>query len=67
MKPFQSPHPPILVGSHGPRGLRHVAEYGDEWFPVLTDDLDFEQDLRELAWLCRKASREPARVTVVIG
>jgi len=29
--PFQSPHPPVLAGSHGAAGLRRVVEYGDEW------------------------------------
>jgi probable F420-dependent oxidoreductase len=67
MQPFQSPHPPVLVGSHGIAGLRRVAEYGDEWFPVLTPELNLEQDMRQLAHLCSDAGREPARVTVVIG
>jgi probable F420-dependent oxidoreductase len=67
MQPFQSPHPPVLVGSHGIAGLRRVVEYGDEWFPVLTPDLNLEQDMRELARLCNDAGREPALVTVVIG
>jgi probable F420-dependent oxidoreductase len=70
IRPFQSPHPPVLVGSHGPAGLRRVAEYGDEWFPWfpdLTGDLHLEADMRELARLCAEAGREPAGVTVVLG
>ena len=70
IRPFQSPHPPVLVGSHGPAGLRRVAQYGDEWFPWFPDlaaDLHLEDDMRELARLCAGAGREPARVTVVLG
>jgi len=70
IRPFQSPHPPVLVGSHGAAGLRRAMEYGDEWFPWfpdLTIDLHLEEDIRELARLCAEAGREPARVTVVLG
>lgn len=66
LKPAQQPHPPILIGSHGSRGIRRVAEYGDEWFPVLTDGLDLEGDMQELARLCREAGRDPAPVTVFL-
>ena len=70
VRPFQSPHPPVLVGSHGAAGLRRVVEYGDEWFPWfpdLTTDLHLEEDMRKLGQLCAEAGREPARVTVVLG
>jgi alkanesulfonate monooxygenase SsuD/methylene tetrahydromethanopterin reductase-like flavin-dependent oxidoreductase (luciferase family) len=70
IRPFQSPHPPVLVGSHGAAGLRRVAECGDEWFPWfpdLTIDLHLEEDMRELTRLCSEAGREPVRVTVVLG
>jgi probable F420-dependent oxidoreductase len=70
IRPFQAPHPPVLVGSHGAAGLRRVVEYGDEWFPWfpdLTIDLRLEEDMRELARLCAEAGREPARVTVALG
>ncbi len=66
LKPFQQPHPPILVGSHGPRGLARVAEYGDEWFPVLSGKLDLEGDMKELARLCRDSGRDPAPVTIFL-
>ena len=65
LRPFQSPHPPVLVGSHGAAGLRRVVEYGDEWFPWfpdLTIDLHLEEDMRELTRLCSEAGREPAHL-----
>ncbi len=63
---LQRPQPPILVGSHGARGLRHVAEYGDEWSPVVTDELDLSGDLQELERLCQDAGRKPAGATVIL-
>ena len=32
-KPAQRPHPPILVGGHGPTVLDRVLGFGDAWFP----------------------------------
>jgi probable F420-dependent oxidoreductase len=37
-KPVQRPHPPILLGGHGPRALERVVEYADEWFPTAWRD-----------------------------
>lgn len=33
-KPHQRPHPPIVVGGHGPGVLRRVVAYGDEWLAM---------------------------------
>lgn len=30
-KPIQDPYPPIMIGGAGPRMLRVMAKYGDEW------------------------------------
>jgi F420-dependent oxidoreductase-like protein len=30
-RPLQQPRPPLMLGAHGPRMLRIVAEYGDGW------------------------------------
>ena len=32
-KPAQRPHPPVLVGGHGPTVLDRVLSFGDAWFP----------------------------------
>lgn len=37
-KPVRRPHPPILVGGHGPGVLRRVVEYGDEWLAMPAPD-----------------------------
>jgi probable F420-dependent oxidoreductase len=33
-KPVQIPHPPVLVGGHGPHVLDRVRAYGDAWGPT---------------------------------
>ena len=32
-KPAQRPHPPVVLGGHGPKVIDRVLEYGDEWMP----------------------------------
>ncbi|WP_018655371.1 LLM class F420-dependent oxidoreductase [Actinomadura flavalba] len=52
-KPVQDPHPPVLLGGHGPTVLDRVLDFGDGWMPIYgrgTDDLaDKVTDLRQRA------------------
>jgi alkanesulfonate monooxygenase SsuD/methylene tetrahydromethanopterin reductase-like flavin-dependent oxidoreductase (luciferase family) len=32
-KPFQKPHPPVMIGGMGERVVERVREYGNGWFP----------------------------------
>ena len=32
-KPFQKPHPPIIVGGAFPHGAKRAIAYGDGWIP----------------------------------
>jgi len=50
-KPVQRPHPPILVGGEGPRVLRRVVEYGDEWFPNANGNVENRALLARIAEL----------------
>src|SRR6266536_3220870 len=36
-KPVQRPHPPIWIGGTGPRVVDRVLEFGDGWFPNMSD------------------------------
>ncbi len=38
-KPAQRPHPPVLVGGHGPTVIDRVLAFGDAWFPNWTPDV----------------------------
>jgi probable F420-dependent oxidoreductase len=64
-KPVQKPHPPVLVGMHGGRGVRAALDYGDAWMPVLTDLPEFETSLSELHRLCDDAGRDRMDVTAL--
>ncbi|MHB8574953.1 MAG: LLM class F420-dependent oxidoreductase [Dehalococcoidia bacterium] len=34
-KPTQRPYPPVIIGGDGPNTLKRVADYGDEWMPIV--------------------------------
>lgn len=63
-KPVQQPHPPIVVGGNGPRTLRRVVEYGDEWGPIIGRGPDLVDRMKELAELVAAAGRPPVPVTI---
>jgi probable F420-dependent oxidoreductase len=63
-KPIQRPHPPIIVGGNGPRTLRRVVEYGDEWAPIVGRGPDLVPRMVELAEMATAAGRSPIPVTI---
>ncbi len=38
-KPVQAPHPPVLLGTNGPRAEERVLAYGDGWGPIAAPGL----------------------------
>ena len=66
LRPRQEPHPPILIGRQGSRGIACTVEYGDGWLPIVYEGLDFGAQMQELERLCQAAGRPPARVTAAI-
>jgi alkanesulfonate monooxygenase SsuD/methylene tetrahydromethanopterin reductase-like flavin-dependent oxidoreductase (luciferase family) len=58
-----APHPPVLVGVGGPRGLSVAAEVGDEWMPIVDDLPTFESERSELHRLCDMRGRADLEVT----
>src|SRR3954451_24578069 len=65
--PLQEPHPPILIGGHGPTVHRRVIAYGDGWFPnrIPPDDAMIGR-VEELQRLGEEAGRGPIPVTLQI-
>lgn len=63
-KPAQRPHPPVVVGGNGPRTLRRVLEYGDEWGPIIGRGPSLVDRMKELADLTADAGRPPVPVTI---
>jgi probable F420-dependent oxidoreductase len=59
-KPFQQPHPPIVVGaSPTPLHFRHIVEYGDVWMPI-EGRFEIENSWPELQQTAAAAGRDPA-------
>jgi len=65
-KPFQKPHPPILLGGASDRVYQRVVEYADGWIPVgLTPD-QVKQGMDCLISLSEKAGRDPHSISVTV-
>lgn len=63
-KPIQEGGPRVLMGCQGRIGLRHVAEYADEWCPI---DIGFRDVAQGLDWFreaVTKADRNPDDIPV---
>ena len=64
-KPVQKPHPPILLGSHGPRAIDRVIEYCDGWFPIVGRvPGELEASVANLRQRAEAAGRDPRTLSV---
>lgn len=65
-KPHTSAGPPIAMGCQGRIGMRHVAEYADEWCPI---DIGFRDVVQGIGWfrdVCVEVGRDPDTVPITI-
>jgi probable F420-dependent oxidoreductase len=69
LKPYRHPHPPVLVGSSGPRGLELAATQGDGWIPMDFRPPALPERLRAFREQVAEAGRDPdsVEITVVAG
>ena len=65
-KPVQRPHPPILLGGHGPRALARVVDYCDGWLPISVRARDLAAEMGELRRLATEKGRDPRSITVSV-
>ena len=65
-KPVQKPHPPILLGGHGPRALARVVEYCDGWLPISVRAGDLEAGMTELRRVALEKGRDPGSISVSV-
>jgi len=56
-KPVQKPHPPIWIGSEGPRMLRLTAELGDGWIITNQNAEEYRRKLGLIEEHARKVGR----------
>ncbi|HYC01045.1 MAG TPA: LLM class F420-dependent oxidoreductase [Candidatus Limnocylindrales bacterium] len=64
-KPVQKPHPPIILGAHGTKGIARVVRYCDGWIPIGAFT-DVERDLVRLREAAREAGRDPDSIEVSV-
>jgi len=65
-KPFQKPHPPILLGTLSAQGLNRVVRYCDGWIPIGIMLKDLPGVLRDLSNRAEQAGRKPQDIKVSI-
>ena len=65
-KPVQRPHPPILLGGHGPRALARVVDYCDGWLPIGVRAGDLAAGMADLRRLAAEKGRDPATISVSV-
>jgi probable F420-dependent oxidoreductase len=68
-KPHQKPHPPVLLGAHGPKALARVARYCEGWVPFGVSPDDARQAISTIRRLASEAGRQLDRpdVTIMTG
>jgi len=65
-KPVQSPHPPILLGGHGPRALRRIVDYCDGWMPISVRAGDLAAGITDLRRIATEHGRDPASISISV-
>ena len=62
-KPFQKPHPPILVGGAFPQGARRALRYGNGWIPI-AGRAPLNEALEKFHQMASEVGRDPGTVPV---
>ncbi len=63
-KPWQKPHPPVLLGTLSSQGLQRVVRYCDGWIPAGIDLQALPEAIRNLRMLAEQAGRKADDVPV---
>jgi probable F420-dependent oxidoreductase len=65
-KPFQKPHPPILMGGDGPTTLDRVLEYCDGWVPIGIRATGLPEKIATLRQRAEQMGRDPESISVTV-
>jgi probable F420-dependent oxidoreductase len=63
-KPVQKPHPPIVLGGHGPLALKRVVDYCDGWIPIGVRAGDLKASINDLHRVARGKGRDPRSIAI---
>ena len=65
-KPFQEPHPPVLLGGNAPNVLQRIARWGDGWLPNRVSPDRVEEARKILDSLAAERGREPGSLSISV-
>lgn len=65
-KPFQKPHPPILMGGDGLTTFDRVLEYCDGWVPIGIRSTGITEKIATLKSRAEEMGRDPKSVSVTV-
>tara|TARA_B100001123_G_scaffold34576_1_gene35836 strand:- start:7194 stop:8090 length:897 start_codon:yes stop_codon:yes gene_type:complete len=65
-KPVSSPHPPIILGSRGPRVFQRTALWGDGWAPFKVSTEAISDGRKNLTLECQKIGRDPSEIEITV-
>ncbi len=63
-KPLQRPHPPVILGAHGPKALARVVDYCEGWIPIGVRAGDLGTEIAALRRLAQEKGRDPASISI---
>jgi probable F420-dependent oxidoreductase len=63
-KPVQKPHPPVVLGAHGPLAIKRVVDYCEGWMPIGVRAGDLKQSIDDLHRAAREKGRDPASISI---
>jgi len=63
-KPVQKPHPPVVLGAHGPLAIKRVVDYCDGWIPIGVRAGDLKASIDELHRVAREKGRDPQSIAI---
>ena len=64
-KPVQRPHPPVILGAHGPKALERVARTYDGWMPLAESAAQMKRDVATLRKLTADRGRKPESIQIM--
>jgi probable F420-dependent oxidoreductase len=65
-KPFQKPHPPVILGADGPTTLDRVVDYCDGWMPIGSASPGLPEKIRSLRLKAEEAGRDPLSISISV-
>ena len=65
-KPVQKPHPPVVLGAHGPLAIKRVVDYCDGWIPIGVRAGDLKASIEEMHRVAHEKGRDPRTIGISV-